>query len=131
MLLSAFACSPKITVEDLNTLNGYWEISMVKFPDGNEKTYQVNTTVDFIEFDNGKGFRKKVQPNLQGSFRTSDDAEQFVIQQQDGKYIMQYQNADVQWEEELLKVSENSFSVKNEENITYVYSRFQTLNLEE
>ncbi len=130
IVILAIGCSSKITKDDLNSLNGYWEISVVKFPDGQEKTYSVNTTIDFIELQDGNGFRKKVYPDLTGSYRTSDDAEQFVIQELDGRFIMRYHNGPNQWEERLLKVSEDNFSVRNAEDITYVYRRYQPLNTE-
>ncbi len=113
----------------MHYLNGYWEIAVVEFPDGGEKTYSLNTSVDFIEVKNGKGFRKKVQPNVTGTYRTSDDAEQFVIMKKGEQFLMQYNNGPNHWEEELLAISENRFSVKNQENIIYVYNRFQPLNL--
>ncbi len=113
----------------MHYLNGYWEIAVVKFPDGGEKTYSLNTSIDFIEIQNRKGFRKKVQPNVTGTYRTSDDAEQFVIVKKGEQFLMQYNNGLHHWEEELVAISENRFSVKNEENITYVYTRFEPLNL--
>lgn len=128
LLLLTVGCAESIKEVDLNYLNGYWEITRVKFPDGEEKVYNLNTSLDFIEFKNAKGFRKKVQPNLAGTYRTSDDAEQFEITKTGKRFLMQYSNGTIQWEEELLEVSKNRFSVRNQENITYVYNRFQPIN---
>ncbi|MEM8506331.1 MAG: hypothetical protein AAF717_00820 [Bacteroidota bacterium] len=127
-LLLIVGCGQNIKEADLDYLNGYWEIVLVKFPNGDEKTYKVNTSIDFIEFNTTKGFRKKVQPNLLGTYRTSNDAEQFAIIKQEGRFLMQYGNGPNQWEEELLDISENRFSVRNQENITYIYNRFQPIN---
>ena len=64
-------CSPKISQEDLQLLNGYWEIEKVIFPIGETKDFKSSTTIDFIELDGMKGFRKKVQPKFNGTFETS------------------------------------------------------------
>ena len=42
-------CHNKVDQLDLPLLNGYWEIEKVTFPDGSEKEYSVNTSVDYIE----------------------------------------------------------------------------------
>ncbi len=125
LLVLIAGCKENIKEADLDHLNGYWEIAVVRFPDGGEKTYSVNTSVDFIEMKNTKGFRKKVQPNLTGTYRTSNDAEQFAIVKKGGSFLIQYSNGPNQWEEQLLEISENRFSVKNQEDITYIYHRFQ------
>ena len=132
ILLSVLVgCDDKIQKEDLDHLNGYWEISQVKFPDGTKKEYTINTSIDFIEISDLKGFRKKVQPNITGTYRTSDDAEPFVILEKDGLFLIQYHNSTSTWEEILLAVAPHTFSVKNQENITYSYNRYQPLNTQD
>ena len=129
LLVLLTGCNENIREADLEHLNGYWEIAEVRFPDGSEKTYSVNTSVDFFEMKNAKGYRKKMHPNLTGTYRTSDDAEQFAIVKKGDEFLMQYSNGPNQWEEQLLEISENRFSVKNQEDITYIYHRFQPPNL--
>ena len=86
LFLSFLACSEKISVSDLNYINGYWEIEKVKFPDGESKEYVVNLTIDYFEYNNMKGFRKKVQPTFDGTYNTSSDAESFQINEKDGLF---------------------------------------------
>ena len=83
-LIGLAGCQNKISKLDLPHLNGYWEIERVTFPDGSKKEYAVSTSIDYIEVKNFKGFRKKVQPNFNGTYVTSNDAEMFTISENEG-----------------------------------------------
>ena len=125
-----YSCGDKVTKEELTFLDGYWEIKEVKFPNGDTKTYEMNATVDYIEINGTKGYRKKVQPIIDGSFETSDDAEYFTIAERDGSFIMVYDSAMAVWEEEIKSISETELRLVNEGQITYIYERFQPITLE-
>jgi len=117
-------CKEPVKEVDLHYLNGYWEISKVVFENGSTKEYAVNSTIDYFELDGLQGFRKKVQPNLNGGFATSDDAESFQIIRKNNDYIIQYTNAQSSWEEEIIQVSQNFHIVRNTDGINYHYKRF-------
>lgn len=123
-------CEPKVDKEKLPHLNGYWEIEKVAFPDGSSKSYSVNALVDFIQIEGTEGYRKKVQPQLDGTFRTSDDAEKFSVLEISGRLILQYVNAELSWEETLVALSENRFEVVNASGISYQYKRYQPLKID-
>jgi hypothetical protein len=125
-----YSCGDPITKEDLTFLDGYWEIKQVKFPNGDTKTYEMNGTIDYIEVTGTKGYRKKVQPIIDGSFQTSDDAEYFTIMERDGAFIMVYESTMAVWEEEIRSIKETELELVNEEQITYIYERFQPITLE-
>ncbi|WP_297762972.1 hypothetical protein [uncultured Muriicola sp.] len=125
-----YSCGDPVTKEDLTFLDGYWEIKQVKFPNGDTKTYEINATVDYIEVTGTKGYRKKVQPLIDGSFETSDDAEYFSISERDGSFFMVYKSAMADWEEEIKSIAETELRLVNEEQITYIYERFQPITLE-
>ena len=66
-LLGVVGCKQSISPDDLMLLNGYWEIQKVEFPDGQVKDYSFSSNIDYIEFENTRGFRKKVKPQLDGT----------------------------------------------------------------
>ena len=71
-----FSCKtdPKVM---LPHINGYWEIKEVTLQDGSKKEYTFSNTIDYLEIsDSLKGFRKKLKPNLLGTYETSKDLEQ-------------------------------------------------------
>ncbi len=122
-------CSQPVTTEDLEHLNGYWEIEKVTFPDGGSKEYTINTTIDYISLTGSIGYRKKVNPKIDGSFETSSDAEEFTIVKEDGTFLMKYENSLSTWTEKLERLSGTDFSVMNEDNITYHYKRFEPFTI--
>ncbi|GLU44226.1 hypothetical protein [Allomuricauda sp. NBRC 101325] len=131
-LLFIFACqdSPSVAESDLHYLNGYWEIEEVEFPDGSLKEYGLNSNIDFIQLENDKGFRKKLQANLGGTYDTSNhDVEQLTLSPSNGIFIMGYSNEFSQWEEKLVKLDSLSFSVVNNEGVTYNYKRFEPIKI--
>ena len=119
------SCRQSIKKEDLQLLNGYWEIDRVKASDGKEKTYALNTTIDYLQLNGMKGFRKKVQPRTDGTFATSDDAVRFSILRKSGAYYMVYEGEDSEWTEQLLQLKASAFSVVNEDQFTYYYKRYK------
>lgn len=127
-------CNQGPSKKELGNLNGYWEIEKVIFPDGSSKEYKVSLTIDFIELNELNGFRKKVQPRLDGSYITSDDSESFRIIEQKGSFLIHYnqeisKNPLTQRTEELVTLSEAKFSVRNSEGITYFYKRFEPITI--
>lgn len=122
-------CTNGISKGDLELLNGYWEINEVIFSDGKKKEYNVNTSVDYIEFKGLKGFRKKVQPKFNGTFQTSDDAEAFLISEIDGNFFINYKTELSEWSEKLVQLNSDTFSVVNEEDVRYEYKRFEPISI--
>lgn len=126
-----FGCTTSVSEEDLTMLNGYWEIEQVTFADGSTKEFNVNPTVEYIEMEALKGFRKKMQPKFDGTYTTSNDAELFTIIKSDEHFEFQYNNDMSTWKEKIISISDDSFSVENKEAITYTYKRFKPINATE
>jgi hypothetical protein len=122
------ACT-SVSKEKLSILNGYWEIERVEFPNGGQKEYKMNTTVDFIQVDGLKGYRKKMKPRFDGNYETSDDAESFEITIEKDIYTLNYKNNLSTWTEELTAISEDNFSVQNQDGIVYQYKRFEPIKI--
>jgi len=129
LILCLIGCGEVIQKSDLENLNGYWEITKVEFPGGGEKEYGINTTIDYIDIEDGKGFRKKVQPKLDGTYRTSNDAEHIAIKETNEQFLIQYQSGQQGREEVLLKITKKTFIVENKEGIRYHYKRYEPINL--
>ncbi|MDF4204203.1 hypothetical protein PXD56_14610 [Maribacter sp. SA7] len=127
--LILISCSSKIDKNQLHLLNGYWEIKEVTLKDGVKKEYSINSTIDYIQLDSLKGFRKKVEPKFNGTFETSNDAEPFTIRISNDSIFMSYNNDSNTWEEVLTQLSEESFKVKNNQGITYTYNKFEPINI--
>ena len=121
------SCAESVDEKDLQMLEGYWEIEEVIFPDGNRKTYGLNTTIDYFRYENKEGYRKKVQPRLNGSYMTSDDAASFSIAEKNGKFILVYENELSRWEEEIISLKNEKLVLEGQEGVVYHYKRFKAI----
>ena len=123
VLGSVFSCKQKITDVDISNLNGYWEIEKVELPDGDKKEYKVNETIDFFKIEANKGFRKKVMPQLDGTYLTNDIQEDVVVVLKDGDASLQYKTTYASWKEEIIELTKDKLVVKNQQEIEYYYKR--------
>ena len=123
VLVSALSCKQKITEADLSNLNGYWEIEKVELPDGDKKEYKVNETIDFFKIEANKGFRKKVMPQLDGTYLTNDIQEDVVVVIKDGDASLQYKTTYASWKEEIIELTKDKLVVKNQQELEYHYKR--------
>ena len=106
---------------DLPKLNGYWEIQEVLMPDGTKKEYKINPTIDHFELKGTEGKRTKVMPQFDGTYRTNDLSEKITIEQAEGKTYIKYITENAKWKEELIKLTEEELTLKNEQGIEYHY----------
>lgn len=130
-LIGLIGCQNIVAKSDLHFLNGYWEIEKVTFPDGSKKEYAVSSSIDYIEVKNYEGFRKKVQPNFNGTYVTSNDTELFTISENEGIFSLNYTTDLSEWHEKIVSLSKNRFTVISEENIKYHYKKFEPIDLEQ
>lgn len=119
------ACKPTVQEADLTKLNGYWEIQKVEMKEGEDKDYKVNPTVDYIEIKNKAGFRQKVMPQLDGSFRTNNLQETITLKNQDGTWNIYYKTPYGSWSEELIELTDSILVVKNQADLEYHYKKFK------
>ena len=83
-------CQQKIQPTDIAKLNGYWEIEKVVFDEGEDKDYKMNESYDYFEITNNKGIRKKVMPQLDGTFLVNDAFENVIVRFAEDKAYLDY-----------------------------------------
>ncbi|MBT8324488.1 MAG: hypothetical protein KJO96_04245 [Winogradskyella sp.] len=114
----------------LETINGYWEIEKVVFPNGETKEYKYNDLIDYINInDSLKGFRKKLRPSLDGSFSISKDVEGITAKVENDSLNLYYKTPYSQWKETVLFSSENQLKILNQNNNVYFYKRYKALEI--
>ncbi|WP_322550348.1 lipocalin family protein [Flavobacterium psychraquaticum] len=117
------SCKQSITEADLQNLNGYWEIEKVMLPDGEKKEYKINETVDFFKVEDKKGFRKKVMPQVDGTYLTNDSEEDITIFVKDGDATIRYKTNYANWDESIIKLTAEKLVLKNKQELEYHYKR--------
>ena len=66
LILSVFslmACSNSDPKEQLNNLNGYWQIEKVEIERDSVIEYGLSPYIDYIEVKDSVGFRRKLKPS--------------------------------------------------------------------
>lgn len=123
-------CQQKIEPTDISKINGYWEIEKVVFDKGEDKDYKMNESYDFFEIDkNNIGIRKKVMPQLDGTFLVNYAYENVTVRFKDGKAFLDYSTLYSKWSEELIALSDKELVVRNEEKKEYHYKKAGPINL--
>ena len=95
------SCHQKITQQDVAKINGYWEIEKVNLPDGTEKKYTINETYDYFEIKGNTGFRKKVNPQLNGRFLVTNQSEKVTVLFEKDQTFLVYVTPFNKWKEEI------------------------------
>lgn len=132
LLVSFFfiSCQQKIKTEDIAKINGYWEIEKVVFEDGEDKNYTVNESYDYFEIaKNYSGFRKKVMPQLDGSFIVNDTQESLKIRFESDKIFLDYATPYAKWSEELIEITDYKMVFINSEKKEYHYKKATPINI--
>lgn len=124
------SCQQKIKPEDISKINGYWEIEKVVFDQGKDKEYGINESYDYFEIGKDKkGFRKKVMPQLDGTFVVNNTYENARVRFKNGKVYIDYSTPYAKWSEELIFISDNELVFRNDEKKEYHYKKAESINI--
>lgn len=131
LVLSLFfvGCKQEIKPTDIAKLNGYWEIEKVVFDKGEQKYYGMNESFDYFDIKNNKGIRKKVMPQFDGTFLTSDSFENVSVRFKDDQVFLDYKTDYAKWSEELISISDKELVLKNQQKKEYHYKKAEPINL--
>ena len=122
-------CQQKIKPADIAKINGYWEIEKVTFDKGKDKDYGMNESYDYFEIIDNKGIRKKVMPQLDGTFLVNKTFENVTVRFADDKVFLDYSTSYMKWSEELITLSADELVLLNKEKIEYHYKKATPINL--
>jgi hypothetical protein len=124
------SCQQRIQREDISKINGYWEIDKVVFDQGKDKEYGINESYDYFQMDkNNNGFRKKVVPQLDGTFVVNNSQESVKVRFEDNKAFIDYATPYAKWSEELVAISNEELVLKNAEKKEYHYKKAVPINI--
>lgn len=129
IMIVLISCQSNVSNEDIVKLNGYWEIEKVVLPNGENKEYKINETIDYFELKNSVGFRKKVMPQFDGKYLVNDQQEKIKIIEKDNRFFIEYATPYTKWKEEIIKISENELVLKNKQDLEYYYKKATPFSL--
>jgi hypothetical protein len=107
-------CQQKIKPTEIAKINGY----------------RMNENFDYFQIGtNNKGFRKKVMPQLNGTFLVNDTYENVVVRFANDKAYLDYSTPYMKWTEELIALSDEELVLVNAEKKEYHYKKTGAINL--
>ncbi|MAZ29396.1 MAG: hypothetical protein CL868_20275 [Cytophagaceae bacterium] len=128
LMLIALSCTEKDPASMIPHLTGYWEIEEVVKPGGERIQFEINETIDYIKIDDSTGFRAKLKPQFDGSFKTNENKENLKVEVKEDSLKLLYSTPYNKWTETVLYADENKLEVLNNRNIKYVYKKYIPLN---
>lgn len=110
--------------QQIEGIQGYWEISEVRFPDGTIKSYKASPLIDFITIQDSIGIRKKLSPTLTETYYSTKSQENFTVSFEDQKMLLNYKTPYDSWYETVAKLKDSLLIIRTNENVEYTYQRF-------
>lgn len=126
-----FSCADN-PLDDIQHLNGYWEIQHVEKDNKTIKEYTYNSTVDFFDVNEKtlKGIRKKVTPTFDGTFLVTEHESSFMLKIEDNQLNIYYTVNDATYKETIKSISSKKLVITNQDGLTYIYVPFKSLTFE-
>jgi hypothetical protein len=123
-------CKQQIQSTDIPNINGYWEIEKVVFDEGEDKEYSASQNYDYFQIDkNNQGIRKKVAPQLDGTFLVDDSFEKVRVRFQDEKAYLDYATPYMKYTEEIIALTAEELVVLNAQKKEYHYKKATAINI--
>lgn len=123
------SCQQKINPSDIYKINGYWEIEKVVLDNGEEKKYTINEYFDYFELSNNKGIRKKVKPQLNGTFLVNETYENIQVRTEKDIIYLDYTTSFAKWTEEVVAISDDKLLLRNPDKNIYYYKKATTITI--
>ena len=117
------SCNQTITQKDLEKINGYWEIEKVILSDGTKKQYVVNEAIDYFDLKANKGFRKKVVPQLDGTYLINNQFENIEIVKDKESFYILYNTKYTKFREQIVELRDSVLVLKTKQNVFYNYKK--------
>lgn len=124
------SCKQQIQSTDIPKINGYWEIEKVVFDEGEDKKYTANQNYDYFQIDkNNQGIRKKVAPQLDGTFLVDNSFEKVSVRFQNDKAYLDYATPYMKYTEEIIALTADELVVLNAQKKEYHYKKATAINI--
>ncbi len=124
------SCKQPIKPSEITKINGYWEIEKVVFDEGEDKEYGANQNYDYFQIGkNNQGIRKKVAPQLDGTFLVNDTYENVSVRFQDGKAYLDYSTPYMKYSEEIIVLTTDELVITNAQKKEFHYKKATAINI--
>lgn len=121
--LVVFSCKEKIAIENIDKIKGYWQITKVETPEGNEKDYPVNENYEYFDIKDKVGFHKKVRWQPMGTFLVDDLQEKMTASVKEGKVVLDFSSSFGKHSETVVKLSDSLLVLESKDGADFHYKK--------
>ena len=118
------ACNKPDPKAQIQNISGYWEIIKVELSKDSVKNYGMSQYIDYIELKDSTGFRKKLQPKLDGTFIDTQNSEKIKASIEGDSLRLHYTTPFDEWTETVLKAEDSLLVIKNRNGKIYHYRTY-------
>ena len=129
LFFTLLSCSKSVTQDDLQHLNGYWDIEMVESESKKITKFGINSTIDYYYLDNSnKGFRKKTKPDFSGKYRANNIKDSITISSKNGQFTIHTSTSLDNWDDIIIELSADKLILQNDKGVLFHYKKHEKYN---
>jgi len=129
LFIILISCTDKVTQQDLQLLNGYWDIDKVESIDKKITEYGANSTIDYYFLnDKNEGYRKKTTLDFSGTYKTNNVKDKISIEDKEGVFVIKTITSLDNWEDVIVNLTKEKLVLKNEKGILFHYNKHEKFN---
>jgi hypothetical protein len=122
-LLAVFSCAEKVAIENIEKINGYWQITKVETADGEKKEFPVNENYEYFDIKNKSGFHKKVRWQPMGTFLVDDMQEKMIASEKEGDVVLDFSSEFGKHTEKVLQLTDSLLVLESPEGADFHYKK--------
>jgi len=125
------SCNSSSSPEELLPhIQGYWEISNVKQNDQIISEYNINTLIDYWQLnDDLSGFRKKVQPNLEGKITATQHSLPFTLTTINEELTVNYNDNGRTYKEVIVTANDKELVIIGDQGLIFTYKPYKRITM--
>ena len=117
------SCAEKVDPNQLNLINGYWQITKAVNANGDKKEYKINEIYDYFEIKNKVGLHKKVTWQPTGVFLVNDAQDAVTVTIAGEKVYLNFATAFGKHKEELTSLSDKEMILLSDVDTKFYYEK--------
>ncbi len=123
LTLTLYSCG-KTPSEQIQQLEGYWNIDKVVLPDGKEKEFPFSNHMDFFEIEGNNGKKYRVSPRYDGTMVEYGSPVPFKWEEKDGALTLTYKDGEQSYQQTVTKCNAERLILLHENGTEYYYEAY-------
>lgn len=118
-----FSCKEKVTLNQIDKIKGYWQITKVETAEGENKEYPINENYEYFDIKDKTGFHKKGRWQPMGTFLVDDLQEKMVASEKDGHLVLDFSSNFGKHSEKVIELSDSLLVLESKDGADFYYKK--------